>query len=389
MYAKLNFSSTVTPAEMARDIARVLSESTGAGGATLGTCEFINSAESSISDTEASTWSLSSPASLNTGSATSTDKYIMKSPHTQSGKFKYAEVGYNGSTFSDATNNGFRLMPVLDGGESTERLLGGYSGTSSTYVPYDTFHGTIHIVANSKCLLVFGRSKYTSAGDQVSHMSFLMESTVTTSSAYKTHAPYMYLNLYSHTNAHTSSWSSSSDMSGPSAGTGSSWSRGGPGFFAIDMYDPTSTTRARAIQFQIRNTSPSWIGQTGDNPGWAYVRMNLDNGTTAGTNALAPTGWFNVVGCHVGDLFAVQNYSLDGSQRRGIDSSGNPAMTLFPISILDPLMLCEFIDVSTSPVYMTFDDQGVFGDTLTISGDDYFYIPMTGGPRGAYMVRLK
>lgn len=389
MYAKLNFSSTVTPAEMARDIARVLSESTGAGGATLGACEFINSAESSISDTEASTWSLSSPASLNTGSATSTDKYIMKSPHAQSGKFKYAEVGYNGSAFSDTTNNGFRLMPVLDGGESTERLLGGYSSTNSTYLKYDNFHGTIHIVANSKCLLVFGRSKYTFNGAEVSHMSFLMESAVTTSSAYKTHAPYMYLNLYSHTNGHTNSWSSSSDMAGPSTSTATSWAQGGPGFFAIDMYDPTSTTRARAIQFQMKNTTPSWGGSVNDNPSWSNVRMNLDNGTTAGTNATTPSGWFNVVGCHVGDLFAVHNYSLDGGYRRGIDSSGNPAMTIFPISILDPLMLCEFIDVSTSPVYMTFDDQGGFGDTLTISGDDYFYIPMTGAARGAYMVKLK
>lgn len=391
MYAKLTFGGSVKPAEMARDIARVLSESDGAGGATLGACEFIDSSASSISDTEASTWSLVSPSSLSTGSVTNADKYTMKSSHTQSGKYKYAEVGYNGSTsmYDNTTNGGFRLMPVLDGEESTERLLGGYNSTSSSYVQYNSLQGTIHVVANSKCLLIWGRSRYTFNSAAVTNMQFLAESAVTPSSAFKQHAPYMFLNLYSHINAHTSSYQSTVDMNGPVTTTSSVWARGGPGFFAIDMYDPTSSTKVRALQFQMPSASPAWGGSTNDETGWNKVKINKDVGTTSSTSIEAPTGWENVVGCMIGDLFAVHNYSLLGTYRRSIDSSGNPALPLFPISILDPLMLSEFIDISTSPVYMTYGGQGSYGDTLTISSEDYFYIPMEGAVRGAYMVKLK
>lgn len=391
MYAKLTFGSSVKPAEMARDIARVLSESDGAGGATLGTCEFIDSSASSISDTEASTWSLVSPSSLRTGSVSNADKYTMKSSHTQSGKYKYAEVGYNGSTssYNDTTNGGFRLMPVLDGEESTERLLGGYTSTSSSYLKYNSLKGTIHVVANSKCLLIWGRSRYELNGSPVTNMQFLAESVVTPSSAFKQHAPYMFLNLYSRPNGHTSSYQNSTDMNGPATSTGTSWARGGPGFFAIDMYDPTSSTKVRALQFQMTNSSPNWEGSSSYIAAWNKIKINKDVGTTSSTTVDAPTGWDNVVGCMVGDLFAVHNYSLQGSYRRAIDSSGNSALPLFPLSILDPLMLSEFIDISTSPVYMTYGGQGSYGDTLTISSEDYFYIPMEGAVRGAYMVKLK
>jgi len=391
MYAKLTFGSSVKPAEMARDIARVLSESDGAGGATLGACEFIDSSASSISDTVASTWSLVSPSSLRTGSVSNADKYIMKSSHTQSGKYKYAEVGYNGSTsvYNSTDNGGFRLMPVLDGEESTQRLLGGYSSTSSSYLKYNSLQGTIHVVANSKCLLIWGRSRYIFNGDQVTNMQFLAESVVTTSSAFKQHAPYMFLNLYSHQNAHTNSYQNSTDMNGPASSTSSSWARGGPGFFAIDMYDPTSSTKVRALQFQIHNSNPPWSGDGTTGLSWDNVRINKDAGTTAGTNTTAPDGWDDVVGCMSGDLFAVHNHSLKGTYRRAIDSSGNSALPLFPISILDPLMLSEFIDISAAPLYMTYGGQGSYGDTLTISSEDYFYIPMEGATRGAYMVKLK
>lgn len=382
MYAKLNFSSTVAPAEVARDIARVLSESNGAGGATLGTCEFINLADSFISDTEASTWSLYSPTILNTGSVTSTDKYIMKSPHAQPGKFKYVEVGYNGSSFSDVYG-GFRVMPVLDAGESTERLLGGYNGNTSSYTQNNTFIGTVHIVANSKCLLVFGRSRALYSNNPVSHMSFLMESAVTTSSAYKQHAPYVFLNLYDVQGNHSTTYSQDS-FTGPSSSTGISWSSLDPGIFAIDMYNPVSSTKAKVIQFKMNN---SW-GNPYSN--WYTIQMCIDNGTTAGASLAAPTGWQGSgMISSPGDLLAWQNNALLGSYRRGLDSSGNTAMTLFPLSTLDPLMLCEFIDLSTSPVYMTYGQQGLFGDTLTISGDDYFYIPIAYASIGAYMVKLK
>ena len=392
MYAKLQFSSAVKPAEMARDVARVLSESDGAGGATTGACEFITTAGSSISDTEASTWSLVSPSTLNKGSVANTDKYIMRSAHAQSGKYKYAEVGYNGSTasFSDVTNGGLRLMPVLDGEESTERLLGGYSSTSASYLKYNSFHGTIHVVANSKCLLIWGFSRHIQSGSPVIQMAFLMEAAVTTSSAYKTHAPYMFLNLYSHANGHTSSYASTSDINiGPTTSTSTCWARGGPGFFLFDVYDPTTSTKVRALQFQMPTSSPSWTGSTTDQTDWVIIRTNTDNATTYGGNVLAPSGWENVVGCMIGDLFAVHNYALIGSNRRGIDSSGSPSLPLFPISILDPLMLSEFIDVSAAPAYMTYGGQGSYGDTISISSEDYFYIPMTGAQRGAYMVKLK
>ena len=391
MYAKLTFGSSVKPAEMARDIARVLSESDGAGGATLGACEFIDSSTSSISDTVASTWSLVSPSSLRTGSVSNADKYIMKSSHAQSGKYKYAEVGYSGSTsvYNSTDNGGFRLMPVLGWRESTERLLGGYSGTSSSYLKYNSLQGTIHVVANSKCLLIWGRSRYLFNSAPMTNMQFLAESVVTPSSAYNQNAPYMFLNLYSHVNGHTSSYQSTVDMHGPVTTTSSSWARGGPGFFAIDMYDPTSSTKLRALQFQMPNSSPNWNGAVNDSPAWNKIKINKDAGTTSTTSVDAPAGWDHVVGCHIGDLFAVHNYALQGTYRRSIDSSGNPALPLFPISILDPLMLSEFIDISGAPVYMTFGGQGSYGDTLTISSEDYFYIPMEGATRGAYMVKLK
>jgi hypothetical protein len=391
MYAKLTFGSSVKPAEMARDIARVLSESDGASGATLGACEFIDSSTSSISDTEASTWSLVSPSSLRTGSVSNADKYIMKSSHTQSGKYKYAEVGYNGSTsmYNNTTLGGFRIMPVLDGEESTERLLGGYNSTNSTYTKFNSLQGTIHVVANSKCLLIWGRSRYELNGAPVTNMQFLMETVVTPSSAYRENAPYLFLNFYSHINFHTQSYQASSDMNGPSSTSSSSWARGGPGFYAINMYDPTSSTNVRALQFQMTTSSPAWGGGTNNLTAWNKIKINKDVGTTSSSSVEAPAGWDNVVGCMVGDLFAVHNYSLLGTYRRAIDSSGNSALPLFPISIVDPLMLSEFLDASTSPVYMTYGGQGSYGDTLTISSEDYFYIPMEGATRGAYMVKLK
>jgi hypothetical protein len=388
MYAKLQFGTSVLPAEMARDIARVLHASDGSGGATTGACEFITAAGSSISDTVASSWSLISPTSLVSGTATNADKYIMRSSHAQSGKYKYVEVGYNGATseYNDIVDGGFRTMPVLDYGESTQRLLGGYSGTSTSNLDYDSLHGTIHIVANAKCLLIWGLSRYTVNSASVYNMKFLMETAVTVSSAYKTHAPYMFLNIFSYTNGHTSSYQNTTDMNGPSSSASTCWARGGPGFFGIDMYDPVSSTRCRAMQFQMPTSNPAWGGSISDKGGWYRVRVSKDNGTTAGQYSEASSGWENMVGCMVGDIFAVHNYGLEPTDRRAIDSSGNPALGLEPLSIRDPLMLYEYFDMTTSPVYMTNSGQGVYGDTLAISSVDYFYIPMS--YRGAYMVKL-
>jgi hypothetical protein len=220
-------------------------------------------------------------------------------------------------------------------------------------------------------------------------MQFLMETVVTPSSAYKENAPYLFLSFYSHINFHTQSYQSTSDMNGPASSSGTSWARGGPGFYAINMYDPTSSTNVRALQFQMASSSPAWGGSSNSITAWNKIKINKDVGTTSSTSAEAPAGWDGVVGCMVGDLFAVHNYSLLGTYRRAIDSSGNSALPLFPISIVDPLMLSEFLDASTSPVYMTYGGQGSYGDTLTISSEDYFYIPMEGATRGAYMVKLK
>lgn len=385
MYAKLQFGTSVLPAEMARDIARVLHASDGAGGATTGACEFITAAGSSISDTVASSWSLISPTSLVSGTATNADKYIMRSSHAQSGKYKYVEVGYNGATseYNDISDGGFRTMPVLDYGESTQRLLGGYTGTTASQLEYDSLHGTIHIVANAKCLLIWGLSR---EGTNVYNMKFLMETAVTVSSVYKAHAPYMFLNIHSATNNHSNSYQSTLDMNGPSTSSQTCWASGGPGFFGIDMYDPISSTRCRAMQFLMPNTNPPWNGDISKLLGWYKVRVSKDNGTTAGQYSEASSGWENMVGCSIGDLFTPHNYGLEATDRRAIDSSGNAALGLEPLSIRDPLMLYEYFDMTTSPVYMTNSGQGAYGDTLAISSVDYFYIPMP--YRGAYMVKL-
>ena len=375
MYAKLSFPSSTLPAEIVRDITRVLISSNGAGGATIGACEFVNAADSSISDTEASTWELAE-GSLGTGTATVNDKYILRSSHAQAGKYKVVELSPNGSPTSYWNNlsSGARLMPILDYGEATQRLLGGYTGTSGTYLGKNTLVGTIHVVANSKCLMLFGGSNAAAGSHK---MSFIMESAVTTTSVYRDLAPYMFMSFHDVLNSHGTSWNDNHDLNGPSSST-SSFATGGMHISGIDMWDFVNNTKARAVQW----TLPSSYSSATD--AWYQIKSRNDNGTVQGLDTLQ-SGHFGGGGFGASEIWAAYDGALHGLDRRAIDSSGNPAIPLYPLSIRDPMTFNEWFDFSATNLYKTNGDQGSFGDTLDISGTEYFYIPLQ--LCGAYMIR--
>ena len=375
MYAKLSFPSSALPAEIVRDITRVLISSNGAGGATIGACEFVNAADSSISDTEASTWELAE-GSLGTGATTVNDRYILRSSHAQAGKYKVVELAANGSTTSgwNNLNSGARLMPVLDYGEATQRLLGGYTSTSSTYIGKDTLVGTIHVVANSKCLMLFGDSNAAAGSHK---MSFIMESAVTTTSVYRDLAPYMFMSFHDVLNNHGTSYNDSLDLKGPTTGTSSFYS-GGIHISGIDMWDFVNNTKARAVQWVLNSTYSSATDQ------WYAINSMNDNGTTLGLFTIQ-SGHFPGGGFGTSEIWAPYDGALHGLDRRATDSSGNPAIPLYPLSIRDPMTFNEWFDFSATNLYKTNGDQGSFGDTLDISGTEYFYIPLL--TCGAYMIR--
>jgi hypothetical protein len=375
MYAKLSFPSSALPAEIVRDITRVLISSNGAGGATIGACEFVTAADSSISDTEASTWELAE-GSLGTGAATANDRYILRSSHAQSGKYKVVELGPNGSPTSywNSLNGGARLMPILNYGEATQRLLGGYNATNGTYGAKDTLVGTIHVVANSKCLLLFGDSNAAAGSHK---MSFIMESAVTTTSVYRDLAPYMFMSFHDVQNSHGTSWNDNHDLNGPSSAT-SSFATGGMHFSGIDMWDFVNNAKARAVQWALLSSYSS----ASDN--WFDIKSRNDNGTVQGLDT-TQSGHFNGGGFGVSEIWAAYDGALHGLDRRAIDSSGNPALPLYPLSIRDPLTFNEWFDFSSTNIYKTNGEQGAFGDIIDVSGTEYFYIPLQ--LCGAYMIR--
>jgi hypothetical protein len=376
MYAKLSFPPSTLPAEIVRDITRVLISSNGAGGATLGACEFVNAVDSSISDTEASTWELAE-GTLGTGAATANDRYILKSPHAQAGKYKVVELGANGSTTNMWNNlwSGATLMPILDYGEATQRLLGGYNSTNGTYVKMNTLVGTIHVVATSKCLLLFGDSN---AADMANHkMIFILESAVTTTSAYRDLAPYLFMSFHDVQNSHGTSYNDNYDLGGPTTGT-SSFATGGVHISGIDMWDFVNNVKARAVQW-VFNSSYSSVSDV-----WYQIKSRNDNGTALGLDTLQ-SGYMNGGGFGCSEIWPPYDGALHGLDRRAIDSSGNPALPLYPLSIRDPMTFNEWFDFSATNIYKTNGDQGSFGDTATISGTEYFYIPLQSC--GAFMIR--
>ena len=378
MYAKLSFPTSALPAEIVRDITRVLTESNGSGGATVASCEFVTAADSSISDTEASTWELAE-GSLGTGAVTANDRYIVRSSHTQTGKYKVAEIGCNGSAsvFNNNTFSGATLMPILDYGEATQRLLGGYNSTSSTYLKNNTLVGTIHVVANSKCLLMFGdcQASYTLGSKR---MNFIMESAVTTSSVYHDLAPYMFMSFGDVSNGFSVSYNDFKDITGPEAGT-SNYATGGITIAGIDMWDSVNNTKVKCLQWELNQSYSS------ANDLWYRIRGMNENGTSLGLSVIH-SGWFAGGGFGCSEIWPPYDGALNELDRRAIDSSGNGALPLYPLSIRDPLLYNEWLDYGATNLYKTHNGQGSYGDTISISGTDYLYIPLQ--TCGAFMVRL-
>ena len=173
MYAKLVFPQGTKNTEIARDIARTIANSTGAGGSTVGALEFVDAVNSTIDDTVAANWSLVTGMTIPTGAT----------EDEQDKRFDFEQTHANGSTktvsvrmhnedpstgFTVSNNtagyNSVVLRPVLDKGqayESTPLVCDKAQTASSTTAPgtgVTAIFGscTVRVIARDKVIAVIG-----------------------------------------------------------------------------------------------------------------------------------------------------------------------------------------------------------------------------------------
>jgi len=139
MYAKLVFPVGTDYTKICRDIARCIDNSDGAGGSKVADLEFVTAADSSIDDTVAASWSLSTGQTISTGSTNvEQDKkfYFQEAHANTSTKYVALRTAYEDSSgFTKANNrqySGVCLHPVCDKGESYEYIPGTPSTSAST-----------------------------------------------------------------------------------------------------------------------------------------------------------------------------------------------------------------------------------------------------------------
>lgn len=166
MYAKLVFQTGTDYTLINRDIVRCITNSDGAGGSTLGALENIVLSSSSISDTEASNWSLAAGQTLSTGTSVEQDKrFYLQQAHANGSTRTVAlqtafrdTIGFTNA--NDATYSGVHLCPVSDYGESYEAVWHSVKeneSPSSTDSPWNRVTGQeVHIIARNKMIFIAG-----------------------------------------------------------------------------------------------------------------------------------------------------------------------------------------------------------------------------------------
>lgn len=173
MYAKLVFPIGTDYTKICRDIARCIDNSDGAGGSTVAALEFVTAADSSIDDTVAASWSLSSGQTISTGNTNvEQDKrfYFEEAHANTSTKYVALRTLYEDTSgftkANNATDSGVSLHPVCDKGATYEYIPGVPSTSASTSTINSFNFGmtgpVFHIIARAKTLMIAGDSNISS-----------------------------------------------------------------------------------------------------------------------------------------------------------------------------------------------------------------------------------
>ena len=180
MYAKLVFPIGTDYTKICRDIARCIDNSDGAGGSTVGALEFVTAADSSIDDTVAASWSLSSGQTIATGNTNvEQDKnfYFQETHANTSTKYvaiRTVFVDTSGFTKANDSNwSSVAVFPVCDKGESYEFIPGTPNPSASvgvgTAFSYGVTGPVIHVIARAGTIFIAGEGRQgaTTAGSNI------------------------------------------------------------------------------------------------------------------------------------------------------------------------------------------------------------------------------
>lgn len=176
MYAKLVFPDATENTQIARDIARAIVNSTGAGGSTVGALEFVDAGSSTIDDTVAANWTLAGGESIPTGATVVQDlRYHLQQAH-ENGTTKTVALGVHvfdsgDTSFTKANNtsgyNCVTVTPVLDYGQSYVAYPSHPSESASPSTSVNAYFGvsatlgkaTVHVIARDKTIAIIGDRK--------------------------------------------------------------------------------------------------------------------------------------------------------------------------------------------------------------------------------------
>lgn len=382
MYAKLDFPANTEASKRNRDIVRLITDSYN-GDANLANLEFIVTAGSELYAGENSGWTFANAnnTSVNTGSitATSDSVYYLKSECANTSKIKYCHITINGqnnnSTVANSNSTNIFMGPVLDyGNTSMELVIGGNNSTS--YNEYDGLgyclnqNAEIHIWATPRMLVMAG---YQRASATYPTLMGILECPETAQHIYRNKIPWMWCRF-------TPSWTS--------------------GYTPYYFYD-------RGSGYWNSNNNPKCIIHFPNALYDEYTGRSLRNwGITNpnGNNDLMDYGWSEngtKTGSGIGALFnsttcdsenLVKHWSphafywhKDGSTT---NSSGQDVVELYPYTMSARRMGVTTMDFTAlTGFYKCAAGYGSWGDTLTVGGDNYVYLPLDPTNGGAIAIK--
>jgi hypothetical protein len=398
MFAKLNFSTAITAAQVVRDVTRIIHDSSS-GSASLNNLEFINVLDSELYAGVNSGWSLAGGVTLPTGVVDSTDVYrVLQSPCVNSSKIKYASIQVNcdwsNSSYYNATSCGWMMVPVLDYGTATELFLGGYTGGDTNRRRRRVFapSGDIYIFASPRRLIIFA-SEAIDTNQQI--LNAYMEFAENGMSTFYNTVPAAYFALLLNYDQ-LGEWSNQQ-----------AWRRGTPSWnnydaaqsnnlvFPKSLYDHSgkglgriASIVYRRLGFESGTNVLYWTSETGTTNGTDFGSLATESNLAAayGGSAIHMIGTCHAVQHYGPDLWSTNgrhaNYGFwtDQYTQAGkyISAAGVRTVPLTPIAVNVYPASSGLIDFSICDTYITTGQLGIMGDTITIGGDVYYYFTRSG-----------
>jgi len=386
MYAKLVFNNGTTNSEKVRDIARIVTSANGAGGATLGACEFVDVGNSTIDDTNPVNWSLGSGFSIDSGANVLADtEKVLTTTHPGGGTLGVRLACHFSGSLTNANNTqygGLYLSGISDYGLATEQYIWADSSvTPSASYPTSSINGDeIHVVANERTLAIVG-SRF---GDHAGGKSYIVQIPEYTGDMVYLGRPGYVLSRISDFLFESNQGYSTGSISnyyGPFNSTSQLYDRNTIVHLFVDcFYDWISNKNVRfGVLAQGSDAVTSFSGPSSDSDSdMLHALIYDDDSFDAAVNASqiligSESSWAGF--SDMGVIFPNRNGTLKDrfSGRNPLDSSGNPSIVLLPVYYRQGLS-GQPINTIESGLFAANSLAGSHLDVINDGADDYIVI---------------